>query len=251
MTTIANLSKAEALQLERRFQKKIHRAPSLEVAAQRYVESVYEALSDSLVLLRLFATVQFRDLPAPNQAFVRALADSTGAADAIDDDTLVLSLLGSMGVEPAWCDRRLSVNHVGIPLVSRAFVGEIPMIARLLKQLGVELDWIDRQDTAIVGKTFGLQSGVFHVADAATAVDSSNRKIIAAQEFVASHGVKTVYGVGGGYVATPVFTAITGFCRDPIDQSRVEWFRSHIDRFKAETDTLVKQGRIFSVAAAD
>ncbi|HLT34866.1 MAG TPA: hypothetical protein VK034_01240, partial [Enhygromyxa sp.] len=125
----------------------------------------------------------------------------------------------------------------------------IPMIARLLKQLGVELDWIDRKDTAIVGKTFGLQSGVFYVADATTAVDNNNRKIISAQEFVASYGIKTVFGVGGGYVGTPVFTAITSFCRDNIDEAQVERFRSHIDRFKAETDGLVKQGRIFSVAA--
>jgi hypothetical protein len=245
MTTIANLSKADALQLERRFQRSIHRSPSLEVAAQRYVESVYAELSDSIVLLRLFATVPFGQLPARNQAFARALGESTGTADAIRDDTLVLSLLGTIGVEPGWCDRLRSAHHVGIPLVSRAFVGEIPMVARLLKQLGVELDWIDRNDTAVVGKTFGLQSGVFYVADAATAVDSNNRKVITAQDFVARYGVETVFGVGGGYVGTPVFTTIIGFCRDSLDEARVERFRSHIDRFKAETDTIVKQGRIF------
>lgn len=246
MTTIARLGKADALALERRFQRAIHRAPSLDTAAQRYAEAVYQALSDSIVLVRLFATVRFRELPARNQAFVLALGESAGAADAITDDTLVLSLLGTMGVESAWCDRRQSMNHVGIPLVSREFVAAIPMIARLLKQLGVELDWIDRKDTAIVGKTFGVQSGVFHVADAATAVDSRGRKIIAAQEFVARYGIETVFGVGGGYVGTPVYAAITCFCRDMVEQARAEQFRSHIDRFKAETLALVQSGRIFS-----
>ena len=246
MTSIAQLCKSDALALERRVQRAIHRAPTLEVAAQRYVETVYDALGDSIVLLRLFATVQFRELPQRNREFVRALAESAGAADAITDDTLVLSLLGTMGVEPQWCDRRESASHVGIPLVSREFVASIPMIARLLKQLGVELDWIDRKDTAIVGKTFGVQSGVFYVEDAATAVDHHNRKIIAAQEFVARHGIQTVYGVGGGYVGTPVYATITSFCRDHVDEGRAEWFRSHIDRFKAETLTLAQRGLIFS-----
>jgi hypothetical protein len=246
MTTIAQLGKADALALERRVQRALHRAPTLEVAAQRYVEAVYHALSDSIVLLRLFATVQFRDLPDRNREFVRALGESAGAAHAITDDTLVLSLLGTTGVEPGWCDRHQSANHVGIPLVSREFVTAIPMIARLLKQLGVELDWIDRKDTAIVGKTFGVQSGVFYVADAAAAVDSQNRKIIAAQQFVGRYGIKTVFGVGGGYVGTPVYATITSFCSDHVDEARVEWFRSHIDRFKAETVKLVQRGLIFS-----
>jgi hypothetical protein len=238
MTTIAQLGKPDALALERRFQRAIHRAPSLEVAAQRYVETVYTGLQDSIALLRLFATVRFRELPARNREFVRALGEATGAAHAITEDTLVLSLLGTMGAEPAWCDRHQSANHVGIPLVSREFVAAIPMIARLLKQLGVELDWIDRKDTAIVGKTFGVQSGVFYVADAATAVDSQKRKIIAAQDFVARYGIESVWGVGGGYVGTPVYAIITAFCRDHLDE--------HIDRFKAETLSLVQSGHIFA-----
>jgi hypothetical protein len=246
MTTIAQLDKPGALALERRFQRAIHRAPTLEAAAQRYVETVYAELSDSIVLLRLFATVRFRELPDRNREFVRSLGEATGALHAITDDTLVLSLLGTMGVESAWCDRHQSVNHVGIPLLSREFVAAIPMIARLLKQLGVELDWIDRKDTAMVGKTFGVQSGVFYVADAATAVDSHNRKIIAAQEFVARYRVGSVWGVGGGYVGTPVYAIITAFCRDRFDAERVEGFRSHIDRFKAETVGVVQSNCIFA-----
>jgi hypothetical protein len=246
MTTIAQLDKAAGLSLERRIQKAIHGATTLDAAAQEYTRIVYEALAESIVLIRLFATVPFRDLPERNKTFVRALGRSAQAESLITDDTLVLSLLGTMGTEPSWCDRRGSVNHVGIPLLSREFVTEIPMISRLLKQLGVDLDWIGREDTAIVGKTFGFQSGIFHVPDAATAVDSRNRKIIAAEEFVKSHGIKTVFGIGGGYVGTPVYATIIGFCRDSIDEAKVESFRAHIARFKAETEDLAKAGRIFA-----
>lgn len=246
MKTIAQLDKAAGLALERRVQRSIHGASTLETAAQLYTRVVYEALADSIVLIRLFATVRFRDLPIRNQSFVRALAESAGVENRITDDTLVLSLLGTTGVEPAWCDRRLSSHHVGIPLISREFVTEIPMISRLLKQLGVDLDWIGRDDTAIVGKTFGIQSGVFHVADATTALDSRNRKIITAEGFVDKYAIKTVFGVGGGYVGTPVYATIICFCRDTIDEARVEGFRAHIARFKAETEDLAKTGKIFS-----
>ena len=245
MSTLSQLSDSDMLALERRFQLAIHPATSLELAAQTYTEQVYAALADSLVLLRVFATVRFGDLPAQNREFVQALARSAGRS-AISDETLVLSLLGTMGVEPAWCDRHRSVGHVGIPLLSAEFVGAIPMIARMLKQLGVSLDWMGRDDAAIVGKTFGFQSGVFYVSEAANARDAEGRKIIAAQEFVAQYGVETVFGVGGGYVGTPVFTTIIGFCRERIDEPRVERLRSHIDRFKAETAALVRDGKIFA-----
>jgi hypothetical protein len=244
VTTIAQLDKSGRLQLERQFQRAINRSTSLEAAAQAYTQSVYEVLHGSIVLLRVFATVLARDLPTPNRTFVEALAESAGQQ--LHGDTLVLSLLGTNGVEPAWCDRRRSASHVGIPLVSREFVTRIPMISRLLQQLGIELDWFERNDTAIVGQTFGLQSGVFFVDDAATAVDRQGRNIITAQEFVANYGVQTVFGVGGGYVGTPVYTTIIAFCRDRVEQAQAGEFRTHIDRFKAETEALAKQGRIFA-----
>lgn len=244
MTTIAQLDKPGRLRLEREFQRAINRCTSLEAAAQEYTRRIYEALHESIVLLRVFATVPVRALPAANLAFVEGLVESAGQQ--LHDDTLVLSLLGSMGVEPAWCDRRRSTSHVGIPLVSREFITRIPMISRLLQQLGIELDWFERNDTAIVGQSFGLQSGVFYVDDAASAVDRHGRSIITAQEFVTNYGVRTVFGVGGGYVGTPVYTTIITFCRDHVERAQAEDFRAHIDRFKAETVALVKQGRIFA-----
>ena len=245
MATLSQFNKSEMRTLERRFQKAIHAASALEVAAQTYARTVYEPLRDSIVLLRVFVTMPFEALPAENQAFVRSLSESAGIGGQISADTLVLSLLGTMGLESAWCDRRNSANHIGIPLVSHDFIAEIPMISRMLKQFGVNLDWIDRKDKAVFGTTFGTQSGVFYVDDAATAVDGQGRKIIPAQDFVERYGIKTVYGIGGGYLGTPVYATIIAFCRDSIEGERVETFRSHIDRFKVETESLVQAGRIF------
>lgn len=106
MATIAQLTDPDLLALERRMRLAVHGATSLAAAAQTYVETVYAALSDSLVLLRVFATVPFGRLPAANQAFVRQLAASvpTDSTALLGDETLVLSLLGSVGREPNWCD---------------------------------------------------------------------------------------------------------------------------------------------------
>lgn len=246
MASIRQLSSLDRLDLERHLQRAIHGAATLEAAAQQYTKTVYEALSDSLALLRIFATVRRCDLPDNNRRFVDELAASAGASEQLTDDTLVLSLLGTMGVEPDWCVRQESQDHMGIPLISQGFVAQIPMIARMLKQLGVDLEWVDRTDTAIVGKTLGVQSGTFYVADAATAVDSQGRKIIAAQDFVGRHEIKTVFGIGGGYVGTSVYVTIIGFCRELVEQAHVEALRAHIDRFKAETQQLATHGRIFA-----
>ncbi|MHC4167426.1 MAG: hypothetical protein ACYSWQ_10750, partial [Planctomycetota bacterium] len=174
---------------------------TLEQAAQLVTDAVYEELGDSVVLARVFATVAFGELPEPNRAFVAGLATANEITQLINDDTLILSLLGTRGVKSEWNDRRASQGHVGIPLASAAFVDKIPMISRLLKQVGLDLDWIDSQDADIVTKTLGGVSGIFYVPDAAQAVDHQGRKIIPAQDFVEANDVKTVFGLAGGYPA--------------------------------------------------
>ncbi len=64
----------------------------------------------------------------------------------------MLSLPGTHGQEADWNDRHKSTGHVDIPVISSASVGTIPMISRLLKELGVPLDWIDSHDSEIIKK---------------------------------------------------------------------------------------------------
>lgn len=73
----------------------------------------------------------------------------------------MLSLPGTHGQEADWNDRHKSTGHVGIPVISSASVGTIPMISRLLKELGVPLDWIDSHDSEIIKKAVAESSGLF------------------------------------------------------------------------------------------
>jgi hypothetical protein len=182
----------------------------------------FERFEEALVLTRIFATIPMGRLPSPNQALVSGLAASAGVADQVNDDTMVLSLLGTSGRLPEWNDRRRSKDHTGIPLASGSFVDSIPMISRLLKEIGVDLDWIDDWDTKIVSKGFLSRStGMFYVRDARTAEDQNRRKIIASQDFVDLYGVRTVFGFGIGFLESPTLLVLIAFAREFIDEAVV------------------------------
>lgn len=185
-------------------------------------------------------------LPADNQAFVRRLAESAGAAVELKGSTPVLSLIGTHGQENKWNDRRNSAGHAGIPLISSAFVGAIPMIARLLHELGVPSDWVDSHDTSMILETIGHTAGLFFVDNAAEAVDTQGRKIIAAQDFVADYGVRSVFGIGGAYLDTGQILVTVVFCRDAVSRDTAEHFLPLVNLFQSKTGALVGAQQVFA-----
>ena len=216
-------------------------APFGEEAAQQLAAQIYEQFSESVVIARVFLTVPFDRLPPPNKEFVKKLMQSDGPPGG----TPVLSLIGTAGQEANWNDRRKSEGHVGIPLVSADFVGKIPMISRLLKELGVPIEWIDSHDAQTIVKTLGQSTGVFFVEDAGEATDARGRKIIAAQDFVSKFGVKTVFGTGGSYAGGEI-AVIVVFCRDTLPKSSAENFLELKNLFQSKTAESVKAGKVFS-----
>ena len=246
MALISKLSLRDLVSLQDKIAEQSSGRANLEDAAQHYMSILYETLSESIVLARLFAAIPFGELPETNKAFVASLAESAGIGELIRDRTLVLSLLGSRGYKPEWNDRRNSQGHVGIPLASSDFIDRIPMMSRLLKQLGAGIDWIDADDTELVARTFENLSGVFHVRDAKTEVDNQGRKIIAAQDFVEAESVKTVFGIGGCYLGTSLFFTTIVFLREFLEKDVVERFMLQANKFKTATLDLVDDGKIFA-----
>ena len=244
MGTISALDNVKGL--ERGVQKAARGQSSLDVAAQQLTSYFYDQFRESILLCRLFATIPFGQLPAANQQFARELAQSAGVQGLLSDDTLILSLMGTRGKEEDWNHRERSKGHIGIPLVSGPFVQSIPMLARLLKQLGLGLDWLDAGNSLQMTKTIGSMRGAFFVPDAAEQVDEEGRKIIAAQEFVGAHQVKTVFGLGGAYVGTTTFMMMIFFCSETIAHEKATGLMPVIDRFKVSTRTLVEDGRFFA-----
>ena len=218
---------------------------SLEEVARLFTDALYERFASSVVLARVFATVELHQLPAEDRAFVERFAASSGGAEKLTESTPVLSLLASRGVEEAWNDRRGSRDHLGIPLLSERFIAEIPMISRLLNEIGFAPAWRG-SESGFVTKTLANVNGIFYVGDARTAADDRDRNIIPATAFVERYGVRTVFGFGGSYLGRHMFISAIVFCRDEIARSQAMRFIPLIGSLKAATTRLVNRGAIYS-----
>jgi hypothetical protein len=177
-------------------------ATSMEEAGQRVVRFLFENFGNPEtkerggVLVRIYRTVRFGMLPLE---FTRA---GDLPADArVTEDTRCLVLLASVGVERAWMSRRASVQHRLLPLPSVEAVSRLPMVARLVSQLGIDVAALVSGATALLvddERTFN----VFYVADA------RGSPYIPAQDFVERYGVRSVLGFGGQLSDGEIYAAI-------------------------------------------
>lgn len=231
--------------LEARVHDELTGMPTLEAAAQRFTEILYDTFPESTVLVRVFATVPFGKLPAFNRQAVRRVVGKR-ADEVLADGVPILSLLGTRGRRTSWNDRRLSEGHVGIPLASAEFVETIPMIASLLKQLGLAIRESEGVETAIVVQSLGSAAATFYVDDARTATDSKGRHIIAARPFVEANAVVTVFGFGGMHVTARNFMATVLFTSEAIPRGQAERFMRLANAFKTATLRAAARGHVFA-----
>jgi len=242
---IEHATSSSVAELWTQVESRLRHAKCLEEAAQALSETLHNRFRESVVLARVFVTLPFGDLPDDTRKSVAKLAKAAGAGSKLDATTPVLSLIGTHGQEEAWNDRRKSQGHAGIPLISSSFVEAIPMIARLLKELGVPMDWVDSHDAEMIVNTIGSVAGLFFVEKAATATDQDGRKIIAAQDFVSRYGVGSVFGTGGAYSRGDIVVIVV-FCNDVLSRSVAECFLALGNLFISKTTGLVGAKRIFS-----
>ena len=224
--------------------ERVRAGRAVDQCAQALVDEFYARFAESSVLVRVFVTVPFALTPSPVQRFVTTLLNERGLSALVGDETPVLALMGTRGVLPAWNTRLGSRGHLGIPLASPEFVNDIPMVSRLLVELGVRVDGASR--TGYVIRVVGNLSGVFYVPEAASARDERGRPIITAQDFVQGHGVKTVFGFGGAYMLERSFAIIIVFARETVSREQVQSLAALASVFKAATMSMVAADRFFS-----
>lgn len=220
-------------------------ATALEHAAALVARFLYDHFEAGTALARVYAVVPYRDLEPAVAGFVDELAGKAGQSSHVTPTTPVLTLLGTHGAKAEWCDRTMSAGHRGIPLVSAEFVQAIPMVARLLKEVGVDLSWLDDAPEVNTRRLLGGFNGLFFVEDAATARDALGRLIIPAQDFVEENDVKTVFGMGGFYPDNTLI-AIIVFSRESLKRGHVERLTSLIALLKGETFGVVRARKFFA-----
>jgi hypothetical protein len=133
---------------------------------------------------------------------------------------------------------------LAIPLVDRKFVNNLPMVARLLKELGTDIEFDHATEDLPIRKLIGGLNGVFYVRDAKSECDQEGRLVIPAQSFVSEHDIKTVFGMGGSYLDGSMIAAVI-FTRETIERPTAERLAGVITQLKIASEALVRQGHLY------
>ena len=250
--TIHELTIQRVQELKKTIEPALRACHPLEEAAQTFTNLLFEEFEPSIVLLRFFATIPFGELPKVYQKHVNSLAKSENVETFLNDETPVLTLLGTRGGE----EIRNIRQYFGIPLTSTDFVRTIPMVSQFLKDLGFDLDWdktkrstIRESDIETYSPSF--LSGVFYVSDAQHAVNANGEKILNVVDrfqtynLESTRDIETIFGIGGAYINGP-FIAVILFSRETLEKSDVERLMPLASYFKTATLPLILKNAIFA-----
>jgi hypothetical protein len=222
MYDLAHLSEADVAACGAQLETLGSGAPHMEDVANKIVGALYENLGDqqaggkACALVRFYKTHHYAKLDPGLQAFARGILGDVPVAP----DMRCLTLVATAGENPEWNSRANSAGHKAIPLPSEDFVAKIPMIARLVNQLGLEVSAVLRPDPAIMMDLEERTYNVFHVPEAV-----GSPYIPAQDEFVIPYGVRSVVGFGGVLPSSELFAVILF--------AKVQIPRETADRFSA------------------
>lgn len=197
-------------------------ASSMEEVADRTVRFLRGSLrapvgeDPACPLVRFFVTMPYSELEADQQSFVRSLVGDAAARPG----TKCLTLLASAGEHPAWNSRQDSAGHKALPLASEESVARSPMIAQLIRQLGVGVGALIGADPSLVVDADQHDFNVFHVPEA-----EGSPYIPAQREFVVPFGIRSVLGFGGLLPPGELY-AIVLFSKAPIRRETADLFKT-------------------------
>lgn len=216
-------------------------ATSMEEAADRVVRELHQSLrmpdrtQPACALVRLFVTLPYDEL----EPELRGAAGAALAGIEAQPGMKCLTLLGTAGHEPQWNSRRTSVGHRSLPLPSEAAIAKSPMIAQLIRQLGIQAAALVAPDRTFMVDQAQHSFNVFHVPEA-----KGSPYIPAQREFVIPYGVQSVLGFGGLFPTGELFATIL-FAKCPVPRETAELFRTLALNVKVALLPFVS-GRIFA-----
>lgn len=183
---------------------------SIEEIYQRLARVMCESFctvpgESDLVLSRVYHSFDFPLLSSSLQQTAKQIWEKN-----LKENSKLIALMGTYGKEAAWQDRTQSKGHKAI-LLSHETLNNIPMVARLIQQIGFDLGiLLGEKEKGIEYKSISGAFGVFYVSPA---LDSP---YIPAQDFVKHYEVKSVLGTGVMLPQGDIGIYI-GFSRVPIE----------------------------------
>lgn len=229
MYNLAHLSESDVAECGAHLETFGSGAPHMEEVANKIVRHLYENLEDketgekACALARFYKTHLYSDLDPGLQEFAQGILGDVPSSP----EMRCLTLLATVGENSEWNLRANSAGHKAIPLPSEDFVAKIPMIARLINQLGLEVSAVLRPDPAIMMDLEEKTYGVFHVPEAV-----GSPYIPAQDEFVIPYGVRSVVGFGGILPSGELYAVIL-FAKVQIPRETAERFAALASSVKA------------------
>ena len=220
-SVLAGFDLADMLRCSLGVREAMRSAPTMETAAREccqflYRELVTDAGEPACALVRCYKTHQFQHLDHYLQTVARR---SLPEGDRPTAGMRCLTLLATAGIERGWNDRRRSVGHQAIPLPTAAVVERAPMVAQLIRALGLDIAAAIAPSGDLVRDLAGKTYGVFYVAEAL------GSQFIPAQDFVREHDIRSVIGFGGVLPSGDLFAVIL-FARVPVSTASADRFRT-------------------------
>lgn len=197
-------------------------SPTLREAADRVVKYLYTCLGDDAtgrrdcVLVRCFKTCAYQTLDPDTQALAREKIGGITPAP----DTKCFTLLASAGEQPEWNVVENSRRYRAIPLVSPAFVRQLPMFSQLLHQFGISLETAVSPERDFLVDLDETTYNVFFVPTAA-----GSPHVPVQEGFVHAYGVESVLCFGGLLSPRDLFAVIL-FSRTPIQRETANLCKS-------------------------
>jgi two-component system, NtrC family, sensor kinase len=191
---------------------------SMEAVSTRMVRMLFdEVVADGVracVLVRAYTTQPLGVLEPELQRVARQ-----GDGRDANDRTKCLTLLASAGSEREWNSRHDSRRHRAIPLSSAEAVERLPMVARLVGQLGLDVDSLLAADDRVIMDLQQRTFNVFYVPEAAGSPHIPDQA-----EFVMKYGVRSVLGFGSVLPSGELFAVIL-FSRAQIPPETAQQFQ--------------------------
>lgn len=219
---LSNFSLSDMTECGRAIRELGNDAKSMEEAANRITQYLYEHLVDkqsgekACVLVRLFKTHPYANLNKVLQEYAQHMLSD----HAIKSGMKCFVLLGTIGARQEWASRNSSAGHQAIPLPSEEVVKQIPMMRNLIKQMGLEINSVINPDEGLLLDMAQKHFNVFYVPDAL-----GSPYIPAQENFVIPYKVKTVLGMGGALPSGDVFSVIM-FTRVYIKREVADLFKT-------------------------
>ncbi|HVN28525.1 MAG TPA: hypothetical protein VMT64_08575 [Candidatus Binataceae bacterium] len=196
-------------------------AESMEEASGEIVRYLYENMHGpegrACLLARLYKTVPYGELTQELRDFSSAMMPTEPLGPA----TKCLTLLGTVGDLPEWNNRHASRRHRSIPLPSKQAIEQVPMIAQMIRQFGIEMSSLVDVKADVIRELDRKTYNVFYVPE----THIHGPFIPAQAEFVIPFGVKSALGFGGILPSGNLF-ALLMFTRVAIPMETARMFRT-------------------------